>query len=357
MRFIQMNKITPGMTLGKPIYDSNGIKILSENQSLTAEHISRITALGYSGLYIVDQISSDIAVKEVISSQIKNQAIQSLKNLFVASPTSDISTYQDEINFLRDTLEQVINELIDSEDLIINLVDLKIYDDYTYFHSLNVAILSLIIGNALKLPKALLTELGIAAMLHDIGKKFLPIELLQKPTTLTNEEFAIIKQHPTLGAEFIKNYYPTISELSRTGILQHHERFNGTGYPNGLYKNDISIFGRILAVCDVYDALVSKRPYHEPYLPSDAMDFLLGGSGSIFDSGVVNVFSRKVALYPVGTAVLLSNGETGIVLKNYEGFNSRPKLKIVKNGVVTHYLDLKSDFEARNITIVALADI
>lgn len=354
MRFIPIDRIKPGMILGKTIYDSSGTNILSDNQVLTSELLARIQALGYTGLYIEDEISSDIEIKDAISSQLRNQAIQSLKNMFVSSSGGDASALQDEINFLRETLEQVIDEIINTEDLIVNLVDLKIYDDYTYFHSVNVAILSLIVGQALKLPSTLLTELGIAAMLHDIGKKFVPIELLQKPGALSDEEFAIVREHPTLGANFIRKYYPTISELSCSGIMQHHERFDGTGYPNGLYKDDISIFGRILAVCDVYDALVSKRPYHQPYLPSNALEFLHGGSGTMFDSNVVMAFSRKIATYPIGQTVTLSNGETGIVIKNYEGYNTRPKLKIIKNGVVTRYLDLKSDYEARSITIVAV---
>ncbi|OYP31617.1 phosphohydrolase, partial [Lachnotalea glycerini] len=238
-----------------------------------------------------------------------------------------------------------------------NMVDLKIYDDYTYYHSVNVAILSLIVGNALKFHRAMLIQLGMAAILHDIGKKFTPIEILSKPGMLTDEEFDIIKEHPTNGYHFIKRFFPSISSATYVGILQHHERYDGSGYPSGAQGEGISLLGRILAVCDVYDALVSDRPYHKAYLPSEALEFIQGGSGSMFDPAIVITFCYKVASYPLGTAVTLSNGEVGIVVENYEEFNTRPKVKIVKNNIVTHYIDLKSDYNARNITIVGIANL
>jgi HD-GYP domain-containing protein (c-di-GMP phosphodiesterase class II) len=194
-------------------------------------------------------------------------------------------------------------------------------------------------------------------MLHDIGKKFTPIEILTKPGSLTTEELNTIKEHPSNGYHFIKKYFPTISATTYVGILQHHERYDGSGYPSGIKGEDITIFGRILAVCDVYDALVSDRPYHNAHLPSEALEFIQGGSGTMFDPNVVLVFSFKIAAYPLGTAVKLSNGEVGIVVENYEEFNTRPKVKILKNKVATHFLNLKSDYEARNITIIGIADL
>lgn len=345
------------MILGKSIYDKSGIKLLNHGNTVTAEYLDRILSLGYSGLYIDDELSNDFTIDSIVIDHMRHEAIRSLKNIFVASPSSDPSEYQDEINFLSASLIRIVDEIIATQDIIVNMIDLKIYDDYTYFHSVNVAVLALIVGNALKFHKVLLVQLGMSAMLHDIGKKFTPIEILSKPGKLNTIEFDIIKEHPSNGYHFIKKNFLNISATTYIGILHHHERYDGSGYPAGIEGNDITIFGRILAVCDVYDALVSDRPYHKAYLPSDALEFIQGGSGTMFDPNIVLAFSRKVASYPLGTAVTLSNGQVGIVVENYEEFNMRPKIKIIKNNVVSHYLNLKSDYDARNITIVGLADL
>jgi HD-GYP domain-containing protein (c-di-GMP phosphodiesterase class II) len=356
MRYIPIDNIKPGMVLGKTIFDKNGIKLLNEGNIITSEYLERIVPLGYTGLYIDDELSKELKLDSSFFDTLKNEAIQSLKNIFIAS-SADSSSYQDELNFLSSSLVRILDEILSNNDIIVNMIDLKIYDDYTYFHSVNVAILALIVGNALKFEKEMLIQLGMAAILHDIGKKFTPKNILSKPGVLTKEEFKIIKEHPSNGYHFIKKSFPSISNVTYIGILQHHERFDGSGYPNGSIGEDISLFGRILAVCDVYDALVSDRPYHKAHLPSEALEFVQGGSGTMFDPVVVLAFSCKIASYPLGTAVELSNGEVGIVVKNYEEFNTRPKVKIIKNNVVSHYIDLKSDYDARNITIVGIADL
>lgn len=357
MRYIPINHIKPGMVLGRSIHDKNGTKLLNHGNLITIEYLERIITLGYSGLYIDDDLSNEIDIDTTAIDSMRTEAIISLKNIFIASDTSNPSAYQDEFNFLSATLVKIVDEILSTKDIIINMVDLKIYDYYTYFHSVNVAILALIVGNALKFQKKQLIQLGMAAMLHDIGKKFTPIEILTKPALLTHEEFETIKEHPSNGYHFIKKFFPTISAITYVGILQHHERFDGSGYPAGIQGNDISIFGRILAVCDVYDALVSDRPYHKAHLPSEALEFLQGGSGTMFDPNVVLAFCNKVAAYPLGTAVILSNGEVGIVVENYEEFNTRPKIKVIKNNVVSHFINLKADYDARNITIVGIADL
>lgn len=356
MRYIPINHIKPGMLLGKTIFNKNGTKLLNATNVITTDHLKRIISLGYSGLYIDDALSEELELDNTFIDSIKNEAVQSIKNLFI-STYSDSTSYQDEMNFLSSNLIKIIDEIISNSDIVTNMVDLKIYDDYTYFHSVNVAVLALIIGNSLKFHKDMLIQLGMAAILHDIGKKFTPIEILSKPGKLTEEEFEIIKQHPYNGYQFIKNTFPMISASTYVGILQHHERYDGSGYPTGTKGENISLFGRILAVCDVYDALVSERPYHKPHLPSEALEFIQGGSGTMFDPAIVLTFSYKIASYPLGSAVTLSNGEVGIVVKNYEQFNNRPKIKVIKNNVVSHYIDLKSDYNARNITIVGIADI
>ncbi len=357
MRYIPINHIKPDMMLGRSIYDKNGTKLLNQGNLITIEYLERIMDLGYPGLYIDDELSNDIDLDTTAIDNIRREAINSLRNIFISSDSTNSSAYQDDFNFLSANLVKIVDEIISTKDIIINMIDLKIYDDYTYFHSVNVAILALIVGNALKFQKPQLIQLGMGAMLHDIGKKFTPIAILTKPAALTKEEFDTIKEHPSDGYNFIKKFFPTISATTYVGILHHHERYDGSGYPSGLVGNDITIFGRILAVCDVYDALVSDRPYHKANLPSEALEFIMGGSGTMFDPNVVLAFSSKVAAYPLGTAVILSNGDVGIVVENFEEFNTRPKIKVIKNNVVSHFINLKTDYNARSITIVGITDL
>ncbi len=235
------------------------------------------------------------------------------------------------------------------------MVDLKIFDDYTFYHSVNVAVLSLIIGISVDLPRPELYKLGLGALLHDIGKVFISKKILSKEGPLDIEEFDEIRKHPTLGYEYLTKHYD-VPAKSNLGALQHHERYDGSGYPSNLKDESISDFGRIIAIADVYDALTSDRPYRKALLPSDAMEYVMGGSGSMFDPQYVLKFTRKVAAYPLGTIVRLSNGSVGIVVLNYEDCCTRPRIRLVPQKKTDEhiYVDLKDDKNATNLTITEI---
>lgn len=193
----------------------------------------------------------------------------------------------------------------------------------------------------------------------DIGKVFVSQEILNKPDKLTEEEYEHMKSHSLMGYEYLKKRLD-IPVVSYIGALQHHERYDGTGYPHGVEGTKISLFGKIIAVADVYDALVSDRPYRKPLLPSEAMEYIMGGSGTMFDTQIVNVFIQRVSPYPVGTSVLLSDGYVGIVVENYSDCCLRPKIKVIGHKtekVKPYYLSLKEDRSKLDVTIVGISDI
>jgi len=139
------------------------------------------------------------------------------------------------------------------------------------------------------------------------------------------------------------------------GVLQHHERYDGSGYPEGISGKKITQFGRVIAIADVYDAMTSDRPYRVAMMPSEVMEYLMGGAGTLFDPDMVYLFTRKVAAYPLGTCVLLSNGLTAIVVENYEDCCTRPKVKVVCSyEAVPIYFDLKNDRRISNLTITGV---
>jgi HD-GYP domain-containing protein (c-di-GMP phosphodiesterase class II) len=203
-------------------------------------------------------------------------------------------------------------------------------DNYTYAHSVNVAVISIILGISLNLSKQKLTYLCIGALVHDIGKSFIPKEILQKPGKLTPEEFEIIKCHSRYGYDFLKNYVD-LSSYIKLIVLQHHERFDGLGYPNSIIGNKINYLARIVSIADVYDALTSDRPYKRAMCPSDALEYLMSNAGTLFDYDIINIFCKIVIPFPQGTIVSLSNGDIGIVEETFPNFPLRPIVKILKS--------------------------
>ncbi|MDN5279556.1 MAG: hypothetical protein PWR01_3521 [Clostridiales bacterium] len=223
---------------------------------------------------------------------------------------------------------QLAEEVVRSPDAILNLMDIKSFDDYTFTHNINVATISLLIGSALDLPREELNELGTGALLHDVGKLKIPLSILNKDGKLTDQEFTEMKSHPTYGYEILSKSRG-ISERARMVALQHHEKFQGGGYPKRLKGTEISLFARICAIADVYDALTTDRPYRVAMSPYDAMKILNSGIDNHFDPKVLIAFVRKFSLYPAGSMVALNDGSFALVLKNNPSSVIRPVIKII----------------------------
>lgn len=224
--------------------------------------------------------------------------------------------------------EKLVEEVLQSPDAILNLMDIKSFDDYTFTHNINVATLSLLIGQAMNLPREEMNDLGAGGILHDIGKLKVPLSILNKDGKLTDQEFLEMKSHPTYGYEILSKSRG-LSERTRLVALQHHEKFQGGGYPKRLKGNEISLFGRICAVADVYDALTTDRPYRVAMSAYEAMKILTSGIDNHFDPKVLTAFVRKFSLYPAGSVVSLNDGSYALVLKNNPSSVIRPVIKIV----------------------------
>lgn len=352
MRYIESDSLKAGMALGRSIYGSNGELVLAREQVLKEEYIEKIRNMGFIGLYIDDELSKEIEIRDVIKPELRQMAVKVLKENFYIDKADSVTVMDEEAEMIKAVVTEIVEEIISQDEIMLNMVDLKVYDDYTYYHSVNVAALSVSLGLELGLSQPELKELGIAAILHDIGKKVIPEEILHKPGKLTEEEFNVIKRHPGVAYDGLKESR-SISSVARVAILQHHERFDGTGYPYGKKETEISLFARILSVADVYDALASKRSYHDAWPPADALEYIMAGSGTQFDPEVVLAFARKIAIYPVGTIVELSNGRTGIVVQNYPEYNARPKIKVIGKEQEEYY-DLREP-SLLNVTIMKMA--
>lgn len=356
MRFIPTFCLKEGMVLGKDLYNNTGNLLLKKGSNIKREYMEKIIEIGVQGIYIEDNISKDIEIKNTISDELRIKSVQGIKNVFinVEKNKNNIEHNMKQVNTI---VESMVDEILENKNLMVNMMDIKLFDDYTFFHSVNVATLSIIMGISLNLNKEELYKLGLGALLHDIGKVFINQDILNKKGKLEGKEIKEMKLHPLKGYKYIKSNFD-LPAKSYIAILDHHEKYDGTGYPNKKCGKDICLFGRIIAIADVYDALTSNRSYRKALLPSDAVEYIMAGCGSHFDFELVNLFTRKVAAYPIGTCVKLSNGSTGIVVENYPDPCTRPKIKLIDSSYEeTTYIDLKNDSNSKNITIVDIANI
>lgn len=225
---------------------------------------------------------------------------------------------------------QLVEEIVKAPDAIMNLIDIKSFDDYTFTHNVNVATLCILIGNSLGLPRDELQELGTGGLLHDVGKLKISLAILNKDGKLTDDEFAEMKRHPTYGYDILLKSRE-LNERIRSVGLQHHEKFDGKGYPKGLKGANISFFARICAVADVYDALTTDRPYRVAMTPYEAMKILTSGIDSHFDPDVLGAFIRRFSIYPAGSLVMLSNKAIALVLRTNPSTVLRPVIKILRD--------------------------
>lgn len=333
MRYVAIEDARPGMYLAYDLYDSQGRTVIGGGCELTANYIQRLREYGFAAVYIDDDISEDIKIETVIPPELRLAGEQYVKAC--------------DIDKIADVARQIVASILPEGRVSLDMADLRSYDDYTYAHSVNVAVLSCVLGIGLEMSERDLEYLTTAALLHDLGKLTIPKEVLNKPGRLTQEEYALMKTHPVRSYELLKDNYD-ISAHVKQAVLLHHENYDGSGYPHGLYGDEQSIFVRVLHVCDVYDALTSKRPYKDGYCPSEAAEYLMGACGIMFDKYVVEKFLQLVPLYPKGTEVKLSNGKKAIVVDNTDGRNLRP---IVRTIDVGQDIDL-SDRLNLNITIL-----
>lgn len=352
MRKIPINYIKPGMIVGKHLYDKQNSLLLSKGHVLSQGEIIRIKGLKYQAIYIAENNDDQIETAEVddISDDLRHKAVGTVKEIF------SLISYEEKLNKKAisnafSVVEDIVNEIVSNKHMTYPMTDLKLFDDYTYYHSVNVTVIAVVLGFAMGLNKNNLYKLGLGALMHDIGKIFVPKPVLEKQGRLTEEEFAIIKKHSKNGYDYLKQAESFPSE-SNLAVLTHHEKFNGFGYPDGIMADQIPIFGRILSVADVFDALVSDRPYRKAMLPAEAVEYIVGGSGVQFDPKVVDVFIEKISPYPIGTHVVLSNGQKAIVVKNRPKFGLRPKVMVIGSDTSPQYYDLSE--EALDITITEI---
>lgn len=359
VRKLHITSVKPGDVIAKSIFQENGNVLLGIGVQLTPRYIERLVQLGIDTLYIQDKHTEDIMPEDVIRDETRKEAVDAVyKTMTTLMDQPQIKHRTSAPDFgssFQKVFREIFQDLSSRKDILVNLSSLHVLDGYLFHHAVNVAILSGVVGMAKGYNQQQMMELGIGALLFDIGMTQIPKELWTMRTELSAEERQRVQYHTEEGFHILRNQH-NISVVSAHCALQHHERYNGTGYPRQLCEKNIHEYARIVAIADVYDALVSPRPFRKSYSPSDATEYLFATGNTYFDLDLLKLFLQHVAIYPVASTVLLSTGHTGVVSKVNPLAVNRPTIRILTNvdgsEVATPYeIDLY-DKEWMNVTIV-----
>lgn len=331
---IPLSEAMPGMLVAEPIRNlDTGLIYVGENQELNADIIGKLKSNGIHEIKIFVNTWDDVWK---ISNETK-------KDYSICTETAKILLNQIARNNVVDfvAFKKIKNEIAErfSDNYkIIGCINLfKAADSYTYTHSINVALLSTLIGKWMKYGKTLQDSLMLAGLLHDIGKMKIDKSILNKPEKLTDEEFEEIKKHPIYSYELLQTNTDIPLDV-KVGILMHHERMDGSGYPYGVYNENINDIGKVLAIADSYDAMISERPYQKKRSPFEVMQLMQTGIFGKLDSKILLTFLSNIATYYIGTYVILNTGEVGEVVAINPLCIYRPIVR-----VQNRYIDMYTD--------------
>lgn len=224
-------------------------------------------------------------------------------------------------------VDEINQSIARNSSALVSLSRLKNVDDYTYLHSVAVCILMMALGRQLGLEGEVLKQVGLAGLMHDLGKVFIPKEILNKPGKLTEEEFNIVKMHPLKGWEFLKQSSEA-SDLTLDVCRHHHERVDGKGYPDKLSGEALTLFARMGAICDVYDAITSNRCYKKGWEPAESIRKMAEWKDGHFDEAIFHAFVKTVGIYPTGTLLKLKSGRLGVVTDQSQNSLTKPLVKV-----------------------------
>lgn len=361
-----LKAVRPGMIIDQAIIDRAGRLLIARKMELTELHIETMENMGIAGVYICEEeeeeekrdhlskveISKDIEekyeqvkvedpVKVKLSESVRKRVAEGVQYLYQDTESSDFTSATKSIT------EDLMKAITDNDAIVVDISALKISDEYTFKHSVDVATMAMIVGKKYGFSQQQIYEIGISGLLHDIGKAQISTEVLNKAGKLTEKEFALMKQHSLMGYRILMNKEELSDEI-KLGVLQHHEKINGSGYPMGVSGDKICQFAKIIAVADIYDALVTERPYKKPYSPRGAVEMIMAMTHEL-DIYVMRCFFESIILYPVGTDVDLSNGERARVIENSSSHVLRPKVMGLESGRI---YDLAMDRDCANIIIL-----
>lgn len=321
VRVMRTSDCEPGMILASDIINDYGAVILYQHSRLDEFSIDRLTKLGINFVKVYKDYELKEKKQNIIDAQYNN-SLQEFKQM-----VWDISCGRGiDMDALAEITSSMISNFDSINDLIVCLSKVRSVSEYTYTHSLNVSMLCSLLGTWLNLDEANIKELTYCGLLHDIGKSKVPAEILNKPDPLTDKEFEEIKKHPVIGYKILENNKDISSDIA-FGVLMHHEREDGSGYPLNLKSNQIHFYAKVVAVADIYDAMTSDRVYKKRQTPFDVLELYESEYLTKCDGEVMLTFLKRIGSYYIGNKVKLNNGESGEIIYVDPNRISKPLVK------------------------------
>lgn len=349
MQEFHVKLLEPGDILGRAVLGRTGLTILEEGTVLTEQYIKRIRQLGVVSVVVknrklpmpesslAEQKEPDLnhthfsASTEVPVSDFRARK-QTLAELMQLAESEKVHG-RIAIPFVEQRFKRLFRGLvcdISSHQKIMDLLTmLRTYDQGLFKHTLSVTALSVMLGISLQYDNAKLLDLTVGSLLFDVGMTRVPQSILQCVRELTLEERVILQNHTIEGYRLTEGL-EGVSAVSAKCSLLHHERFDGSGYPFHMKGEDIPEIVQIVAISDVYDALISPRPYRQAYRESEAIEFLFGAGDRFFDAELVKAFLKNISVFPISTTLKLSSGQVGVVAAHASGLSHRPLLRIIR---------------------------
>lgn len=348
MKRVYWEDLEPGMVIARTVVGLDGRALLNENTRLTPSYIERLDKLGIRSVYIKDGLS-DIDIPEIVSVQALAAVSQTLEESIKDINRRNLL----DMASLKRSVSLLVEDILNNQHLLIQLEDIRSYDDYLYFHSINVAIFSIMTGLTMGYPESKLMDLGLGALLHDIGMIMLDPRIGKKKSPLSQAEIGVIRTHCEIGFNILKTYQE-VSATTAHVAYQHHERVDGSGYPRQLDGRQILEYARIVAVADTFAALISDRPYRNGYTSTEAVSIMGKLSNSYFDPIILEAFTSNVAIYPVGSILLLNSGNLALVTSVTKTNSTRPIVHVIsdsKGNLLSQALELDLN-KNHNLNIV-----
>lgn len=342
MKYVSIDQVMQGEYLAKPIYASDGRILLEHGVLLTIGLISRLRQLGITALYIKSEKdfnhAVEVAEEEIITEETKREAVATLAECYqyIQSGKKDFK-----LKAVSKVAGSIIEEVMNNQDVLVGLTDIRTKDNHLFLHSVNVCVMSILVGLKMNMDRSKLRDLAVGALLHDIGKVIADVE----NPTVENEN-----DHTWKGFNVLRRN-PELSKLSTIISLQHHECIDGSGYPQGIQAPDIHMNSKIVAVANAYDNYISGENKLGVLYPFEACERIMGLTNRQFDHDVVWNFLRSVAFYPNGSHVKLTTGETGIVVGQNSGLPQRPIIHLIETSFQLEDVEVKELDLSRNPTI------
>ncbi len=323
MRQVSVNSLTIGDILGKTIFSSSGRVLLGKGVKLTPLYIAKLKDMGISILYIEDDRFNDVIVEDVISEEHRREAMGILeKSMRSVKLGKSLDGFE-----LKRIINKIVEEIMFKKDILMSMMEMRSMDNQMFAHSVNVCVLSTVLGKAMFFDQEKLEILAIGAMLHDIGKMQMDSKLFGETSNLTPEDIELLKTHTTLGFEDLrkrKEFSLVVAHIA----FQHHEHMNGTGYPRHLKEGEIHPFAQIVAIADLYDKFTTDHSDVKRIMPHEACEILMGLAGTLYPLEMVRLFLKNIAAYPTGVTVRLNTGEIGVVVDQNLSMPVRPIVRV-----------------------------